>query len=243
MIAPFEGSTHAYSSGAHRKPVQNDRMHSATPNPLPRPDLPPETQLTVLDLPVRDEGHYECQRAEGVEWDDVFASHARFSQCVLTDVTLAGGEWGKTTFADVRLEDSRLLGPDLSGSHWRDTEILRGIASGVQWYDADVRRVLFEQVKLDAVNFRGAALVDVVFSECLLREADFGGAKLTRVRFPGCTFEDADFSRAKLKDVDLRGARLHFKAGLDALRGATIDGGQLVELAPALAAHVGLRIA
>lgn len=217
-------------------------MHSATPNPLPRPDLPPATELTVLDLPVHDEGQYEYQRAEGVEWSDLFASLARFSQCRLTEVTIAGGEWGKTTFADVRFEDSRLLGPDLSASHWRDTEFVRGIASGVQWFDADLRRVHLEQVKLDAVNFRGAALVDVVFSDCLLREVDFGGAKLTRVRFPGCTFQDADFSRAKLADVDLRGARLHFKAGLDALRGATIDGGQLVELAPALAAHVGLRI-
>jgi uncharacterized protein YjbI with pentapeptide repeats len=218
------------------------RMSRATPNPLPRPDLPPAAELSVLDLPVRDEGHYECQRVEGAEWDDVFASHARFSQCLLSEVALIDGAWDMTTFADVRFQDPRLLAPNLSASHWRDTELVRGIASGVQWHDADVRRVHFEQVKLDAVNFRGAALTDVVFTDCLLREVDFGGAKLTRVRFPGCTFEEADFSRAKLAEVDLRGARLHFKAGLDALRGATIDGGQLVELAPALAAHVGLKI-
>ena len=217
-------------------------MPSSQPIPPPRPDLPPSAELAPLDARVRDEGHYEYQRVAEASWDDVFASHARFSQCLLTEVTLVGGEWGQTTFADVRLEDSRLLGPDLSASHWRDTELVRGIASGVQWHDADVRRVHFDQVKLDAVNFRGAALTDVVFTECLLREADFGGAKLTRVRFPGCTFEEADFSRAKLAEVDLRGARLHFKAGLDALRGATIDGGQLVDLAPAMAAHLGLRI-
>jgi uncharacterized protein YjbI with pentapeptide repeats len=218
-------------------------MPSAKPTPLPRPDLPPPAELAPLDTRVRDEGHYEYQRVEGASWDDLFVSHARFSQCRLTDVTLVGGEWSKTTFADVRIEDSRLLGPDLSASHWRDTELVRGIASGVQWHDADIRRVHLDQVKLDAVNFRGAALTDVVFTDCLLREADFGGAKLTRVRFPGCTFEEADFSRAKLADVDLRGAHLHFKAGLDALRGATIDGGQLVDLAPAMAAHLGLRVA
>ena len=218
-------------------------MRSAKHNPLPHPDLPPTEELSPLDSRVCDEGHYEYQRADNVSWDDVFASQARFSQCCFSTVTLTGGEWGRTTFADVRIEDSRLLGPDLSASHWRDTEVVRGIASGVQWHDADVRRVHFDQVKLDAVNFRGAALIDVVFTDCLLREVDFGGAKLTRVRFPGCTFEEADFSRAKLADVDLRGARLHFKAGLDALRGATIDGGQLVELAPALAAHLGLKIA
>lgn len=217
-------------------------MPSAKPSPLPHPDLPPVSELAVFDTPARDEGHYECQRAESVSWEDLFATHARFSQCLLADLTLAGGEWSNTTFADVRFEDSRLLAPDLSASHWRDAEVVRGTASGVQWFDADVRRVHFEQVKLDAVNFRGAALTDVVFTECLLREVDFGGAKLTRVRFPGCTFEEADFSRAKLAEVDLRGARLHFKAGFDALRGATIDGGQLVELAPALAGHLGLRI-
>ena len=218
-------------------------MRSAKQNPLPHPDLPSKQELAPLDSRVCDEGHYEYQRADNVSWDDVFASQARFSQCCFSTVTLTGGEWGRTTFADVRIEDSRLLGPDLSASHWRDSEVVRGIASGVQWHDADVRRVHFDQVKLDAVNFRGAALIDVVFTDCLLREVDFGGAKLTRVRFPGCTFEEADFSRAKLADVDLRGARLHFKAGLDALRGATIDGGQLVELAPALAAHLGLKIA
>ena len=218
-------------------------MPSSQPIPPPRPDLPPLAELAPLDSRVLDEGHYEYQRAAGLSWDDVFANSARFSQCLLTEVALAGGEWGKTTFADVRLEDSRLLGPDLSASHWRDTELVRGIASGVQWHGADLRRVHFDQVKLDAVNFRGAALTDVVFTDCLLREIDFGGAKLTRVRFPGCTFEEADFSRAKLADVDLRGARLHFKAGLDALRGATIDGAQLVDLAPAMAGHLGLRVA
>ncbi len=217
-------------------------MSSAKPSPLPHPDLPSLSELAMFDTPVRDEGQYECQRAEGLNWEDVFATHARFSQCLLSDVTVTGGEWSNTIFADVRFEDSRLLAPELPASHWRDAEVVRGVASGVQWHDADVRRVHFEQVKLDAVNFRGAALTDVVFTECLLREVDFGGAKLTRVRFPGCTFEDADFSRAKLSDVDLRGARLHFKAGFDALRGATIDGGQLVELAPALAGYLGLKI-
>lgn len=54
-------------------------MSSATPNPLPRADLPPVTEVSVLNLPVRDEGHYEYQRVDGAEWDDLFASHARFS--------------------------------------------------------------------------------------------------------------------------------------------------------------------
>src|SRR5690348_10265916 len=106
---------------------------------LPRPDLPPPDELGVFDAELRDEGHYEYLRAVGTSWDSAFADHARFSQCVFDDVTLGGGEWAHATFADVRFEDSRWVAPDLSRSHWRDSELRRGLASGVQWYDADVR--------------------------------------------------------------------------------------------------------
>jgi hypothetical protein len=45
------------------------------------------------------------------------------------------------------------------------------------------------------------------------------------------------------KDVDLRGADLTISAGYDSLRGVTIDTVQMVSLAPALAHHLGIRIA
>jgi hypothetical protein len=42
--------------------------------------------------------------------------------------------------------------------------------------------------------------------------------------------------------VDLRGARLGLSAGFDALRGAIIDSGQLVDLAPELAQSLGIIV-
>jgi uncharacterized protein YjbI with pentapeptide repeats len=219
-----------------------------TPKPrkktaLPSPGLPSADELTPFSTDVQDEGLYDHLHAEGRTWEPAtVAEHARFSQCVFTDVTLQGGAWSHATFSDVRFEDSRLLAPDLSASHWRDAEVRRGIASGVQWFGADVRRTHFAEVKLDSVNFRNATLTDVVFTDCLLRDADFAGATLVRVRFPGCTFERADFGRVKLTEVDFRRARLEFKSGLDSLRGAVIDTGQLVELAPVFAAHLGIEI-
>ena len=211
---------------------------------LPVPDLPSADRLAAFAEPPQDEGHYECLSAADVTWDaDTFADHSRFSQCAFTDVTLAGGEWTRTTFADVRFEDCRLLAPDMSAGHWRDAEVRRGIVSGAQWIGADIRRTHFAEVKLDSVNFRDATLTDVAFTDCLLREADFAGATLTRVRFPGCAFERAEFGRVKLSDVDLRGARLDVRSGWDSLRGAVIDSTQLIELAPAFAAHLGITVA
>ena len=46
----------------------------------------------------------------------------------------------------------------------------------------------------------------------------------------------------KAQQVDLRGARVSIARGWDRLRGVVIDHGQLMELAPALAAQLGLEV-
>jgi uncharacterized protein YjbI with pentapeptide repeats len=92
------------------------------------------------------------------------------------------------------------------------------------------------------VNFRNAVLTDVTFEDCVLRDADFGSATLLRVSFAGCTLTGADFTKVSCTEVDLRGASLGITAGFDALRGATIDSVQLVTLAPYLARHLGITV-
>ncbi len=58
-----------------------------------------------------------------------------------------------------------------------------------------------------------------------------------------CALKGADFGKATLKDVDLRGAApLEIARGLERLSGAVISTGQLLDLAPALAAAVGIRV-
>jgi uncharacterized protein YjbI with pentapeptide repeats len=94
----------------------------------------------------------------------------------------------------------------------------------------------------DSVNLRGARLERVVFEDCRLRDLDLGTARLSQVRFPGCRFERLDLTKAELSKVDLRGAQLSIERGYDRLGGAVIDPGQLSDLAPALAAHLGLTV-
>lgn len=210
----------------------------------PGPELPDLDRLVPLEGAVEPEGDYSWRHARDVVWDaGTSAEHASFSKTLFTGVTLAGGTWAHATLEDVGFQEPRFLRPDLSRSRWRGVEVRGGIASGVQWHDADIRRAVFREVKLDLVNFRAATLVDVVFRDCLIRETDFAGAAMTRVSFPGCVFERVDFHAVKLADVDLRGARLHFARGLGSLRGAVIDPVQLIDLAPALAGHLGLSVA
>ena len=96
---------------------------------------------------------------------------------------------------------------------------------------------------LDVVNLRGAVLDEVVFEDCRLREVDLGGAQLTGVSFAGCRIERLDLTGATLTEVDLRGAvALDIARGLDRLGGAVLDVAQVLELAPALAAQLGVDV-
>jgi uncharacterized protein YjbI with pentapeptide repeats len=72
---------------------------------------------------------------------------------------------------------------------------------------------------------------------------DLGGAKLNGVSFPGSALERIRLGKAVLKRTDLRGATvLDLAEGYESLRGAVIDTGQLLELAPALAVTLGITV-
>jgi len=54
--------------------------------------------------------------------------------------------------------------------------------------------------------------------------------------------EELAVSGARLTDFDLSGARLSSIRGIESLRGATISAAQMLDLAPLLAAHLGLEV-
>jgi uncharacterized protein YjbI with pentapeptide repeats len=83
----------------------------------------------------------------------------------------------------------------------------------------------------------------VTFEGCVLNEPDFGGAVLERVAFRDCVLRRAELNQVRLKDVDLRGAtELDIVTGVDRLAGAVISPTQLMDLAPAFAAQIGVRV-
>ena len=51
-----------------------------------------------------------------------------------------------------------------------------------------------------------------------------------------------DLGGATCEHVDLRGSWFRVVNGLEGLKGATIDDAQLMELAPLLARHIGVRV-
>ncbi|WEO96709.1 pentapeptide repeat-containing protein [Streptomyces sp. FXJ1.172] len=168
---------------------------------------------------------------------------ARFMDCALRQCAVDETGLRNARFLDTVLHGLRGVGTDLAEATFRDVELADPRLGGTQLHGAVLERVVVRGGKIDFLNLRMARLRDVVFDSCVLVEPDFAGARLERVEFVNCSLKDADFGGATLTDVDLRGAApLGISRGLDRMSGAVISTGQLLDLAPALAAELGIRV-
>ena len=164
-------------------------------------------------------------------------------ESAFSGVTFSRGRLRRARFNDVWLHTVRWVGTDLAETDWLDTDVIASALAGLEMFHAQLRRVAFHSCKFDSVNLRTAALRDVSFVDCVLRDVDFAGAELHGVTFPGSTLEGVRFDKARMYEVDLRGAvGLGIADGFDALRGATISGTQLLELAPMFALALGVTV-
>ncbi len=146
----------------------------------------------------------------------------RLRDVLASTLNAANGTWRYAHIDRVTFEDSTLVGLDLASGELVNSTFLR--------------------CKLDLVNLRSSSIKDVVFSGCSLRGTDFYDATLSCVSFEGCELHEPDFSQATLQQVDLRTSSLTDIRGVSSLKGATIDPGQLIDLAQALAYELGIEV-
>ena len=188
-------------------------------------------------------GEYDTAWFDTVTFDEPDVGNVRFLECAFTAPSFSGGQLRRARFNDVWMRGGRIVGTELIESVWLDAALLSSALSGVEAYGAQLRRVTFAGCKLDSVNLRATVLDGVSFEDCTLTDVDMADAELTNVRFPGSEMRGLRLARATLKHVDFRGAiALGIADGYDSLRGAIIDGGQLIEIAPGLAAAHGVVV-
>lgn len=220
--------------------------HHPEMQPLPEvspapPDLAPEhlephPEMVLGSGLAIEDAEIERLVAEREAWSGRIV-HAR----------IASGEIGAARLRDLHLVDvvaERLdaANSDLRGASFTRVELSGCRFTGLGLTQATLQDVVLDDCKLDLANFRAARLERVVFRDCVLTAADFGGARLEEVRFDRCRLEETDFNGAELTNVDLRGSDLRLGGDIAALRGAIIDTGQVIELAPRMAASLGLRV-
>jgi uncharacterized protein YjbI with pentapeptide repeats len=214
------------------------------PRPRERADLPFASHLEPHAGSLGPSGDYDTALFDGNVFDETDAGDARFIECAFSGATFTSGRYRRARFADVWMHTVRWVGADLGETTWLDAEVIASALAGIQLFGAQMTRVVFHDCKLDSVNFRGATLRDVSFVNCRMAEVDFAGATLGDVTFPGSLLEGTRFDKARMSKVDFtEAAGLGMRDGYDALAGATISGGQLIDLAPMLAETLGIRVA
>jgi uncharacterized protein YjbI with pentapeptide repeats len=204
------------------------------------PDLPPEledfsgrlwsghavdglrlTSSLVINGDVHDLDITECE-FESVVFHDCRlagfrARDARFVRCDMAGIVLEGCDLTRVSFVGCKLS-----GAVLSGARLQDVQ--------------------FEDCVADLMTLRMATGRRVAFSGTSLREADLYQAELRESSARACDLSGADFTQAALAEFDLRASTLDGVAGATSLRGVVVAADQLVDLASALAADLGIVV-
>ncbi|HMH94062.1 MAG TPA: pentapeptide repeat-containing protein, partial [Streptosporangiaceae bacterium] len=206
-------------------------------------DLPFAAALTRGPAELAAGEQYDGVHFDQAELAGPDASGSQFLECALTRLTLSDGRLTQARFADVWLQDVRLISTGLARTSWRDVTFAGAVIAGAEAFGSLLRRVRFDRCKLDSVNFRDSDLTDVTFDNCVLRDVDFSSARLTRVTFPGSRLAATTLVKVTLDQVDLRGAaELGLTVDPAALGGAIVSTAQLLQLAPLLADSIGIVV-
>jgi uncharacterized protein YjbI with pentapeptide repeats len=206
-------------------------------------DLPFADLLTEHSASLGNDQDYDTVHFAGGQYTNASGSNSRFTECAFTNVTFTDGRFRRARFNDIWMDTLRLVGTDLAESDWLHSTVRSSMLAGVTAFNSQMRRVIFHGCKFNAVNLRAGELTDVTFQDCHLQEVDFNNAKLTKVTFPGSTLTSVAMDKATLSKVDFSTAsELDLASGHDSLRGAMINTGQMIQLAPLLAKCLGITV-
>ncbi len=181
-------------------------------------------------------------RLVGADLTGADLTGATLAECELIDVTAHTTVLQHARLIETRIQ--RLHAPvlDATRSTWRDVELSGSRIGALDVYDAEIRSTRITGSKFDWINLRSSTLEDVLFEDCSIDELDLGGITASRVAFVGCRVGSLALPHARLEDVDLRGLEIGAIGNLEGLAGATLDTRQVIDLAPALAGHLRIRV-
>jgi uncharacterized protein YjbI with pentapeptide repeats len=212
-----------------------------TPPKLVAPRLGTLDQLEAAELgpgELRSDERFADADFGGLNLTSTSFVGCAFERVRLLQTNLRGAQFADCTLVD--LDAPVLTAPR---SSWRSTRLSGSRIGSGEAYESTWRSVLVEGCKINFMNLRSAEWTDVVLRDCVVDELDLSYATVKRLALERCRIGTLDVSDATLADVDLRGAELSAVNGLGGLAGAWISETQLLEFAPLVAAHLGLRVA
>ncbi|CAN7290076.1 pentapeptide repeat-containing protein [Microbacterium maritypicum] len=208
---------------------------SPAPPRIADPDLPPVLEPAV----PRRSADLIAARLDLSGTVDL--AYSTLEQCVVSadadTVDLTGA-----TVVDVDMPGVRIASLRMRDAGVRRVRISGGRIGTLDLSESRISELELRDVRIDYLNLGAAKVTDLEISGCAIRTIDMPQAELTRARFTATSTDEVDSRGMRAKDLDLRG--LDAVAFLDAnsLRGATLTSFQVQQLAPVIAAGIGIQI-
>jgi uncharacterized protein YjbI with pentapeptide repeats len=192
-----------------------------------RPPAPPRLPQEVEPTPITAED---------------FGNGARLDEVRVADADVSGVRVSGLSLLDVELVRCNLANLDARSSSLVRTVAAESRLTGLGWSEGKLQDVAFRGCRVDLASFRFSQLERVTFEECSLREADFQDARCASVAFHDCDLTGASFHNARFARSELRRCTLDDLRGIEGLRGAAMEWGDILSLAGAFAAALGIRL-
>jgi len=168
-------------------------------------------------------------------------AHSSLEQCTITadvdTLDLTGA-----TVLDVDMRDVRVASMPLRNASIRRLRIVGGRIGTLDLSGARIDELELRDLRIDYLNLGGAKATDVLTAGSSIRTLDVPQAELTRVGFEDCRSDEVDPRGLRAKDVDLRGLDAMSFTDANSLRGVTLTTFQVQQLAPVIAAGLGIQI-
>ena len=168
------------------------------------------------------------------------AADARLEEVAVDGGDLRGAHLIDARLTDVVVREANLANMVIRGGSLSRVEIVRCRLTGLAIAETDVGDVVCRECAGDLAMLRHARLTRVTFESCTLRGADFMGARCDHVRFSDCDLTGASFAQAHFTGSEFVRCRMDDVEGVDGLRGTSMEVEQILTLAPAFAAALGI---
>jgi uncharacterized protein YjbI with pentapeptide repeats len=206
-------------------------------------DVP--TELTPLDADA-------ALQPDEPSWSGVALDDAQFGGLERTGLSIVGSRLERVDLAAARLPSLRMVDAVLHGCNLANVQArgaslvrceLRGCRlTGSSWTEGRLTDVLVKDCRVDLAAFTSTTLERVTFESCRMTQSDLQDVGCESVRFLSCDLGECDLTDARFRRSELRGCELGGLHGVERLHGVGIEFGDLLELAPALAAALGIRL-
>ncbi len=207
------------------------------------PKLPPDLAPPQVTTDVFVDGAlHEGIRLERMRFAEINAEKVELKRFVLTEADLHDAK-----LDGLDLEDGSITGCNLANLISRGCTLDRIVIeasrlTGTMLAEPRLRDVVLRDSPVDLASFRFGRFERVRFERCRLIEADFQGVSAQACTFIDCDLTGAQLSQARFAGSAFRGCRLAGVSGVDALKGVQMAWEDVMELASAFAASLGIEV-